>query len=414
MGIYKFKDMKKRNQVLLIVGVILVAFNLRPAITAVGPLIGLIDADLDLPGWSLGILTSLPLIGFAVMSPVAPILGRKYSNEMVLIGGMVFLGIGIIIRSVPIVPFLFGGTLLIGVGIAVANVLLPGILKERFPDNVPLMTGVYSTAMGLMAALASGISIPLASLDNSSWELSLGVWLVPALLAILVWVYFVKRRRSANEVEVHYIPASEVRMWRSRLAWEVSIFLGLQAFFYYVIITWLPTILQANGVSSESAGWLLSYAQLIGLPIGFLLPVLAGKLKSQSILTAGISLLALIGSAGLLFEGSNIIMMISVTIVGIATGGLFPLALAFLGMRASNARHAAELSGMAQALGYFLAALGPIVMGFLHDIAMGWHLPLVVLMVVLVIMLFAGYGAGRNRTIGDEYKRMDDRARNSE
>ncbi|UJL46076.1 MFS transporter [Virgibacillus sp. NKC19-16] len=152
MGIYKFEDMRRCNQILLVVGIISISFNLRPAITSVGPLVGMIQNDLGLASWSIGILTSLPLIRFAVMSPVAPWLGNKYTNEIVLIGGMIILAIGIVLRLVPMSMFLFGGTLLIGLGIAVANVLLPGVLKERFPNRVPLMTGVYSTAMGLVAA----------------------------------------------------------------------------------------------------------------------------------------------------------------------------------------------------------------------------------------------------------------------
>lgn len=407
MSDYQYKDMKRFTKILLIFGVILIAFNLRPAITAVGPLIGLIDQDLQLPGWSLGLLTSLPLIGFAVISPVAPVLGRKYSNEMVVIWGMVLLAIGIVIRSIPMAVFLFAGTALIGIGIAVANVLLPGILKERFPGKVAFMTGVYSTAMGLMAALSSGISIPLAESLGNSWELSLAVWIVPAIFSIFIWIYFVKQRTSANEVEMHYIAADEVRMWRSRLAWEVSIFLGLQSLFYYVIIAWLPAILQGNGMSHEYAGWLLSYAQLIGLPIGFLLPVVAGKLKSQSLLTAGVSLLAIVGTAGLLLSNSYLVIWISVTLIGVSSGGLFPLALAFLGMRTSTARQAAKLSGMSQAIGYFLAALGPILAGYLYDLAGNWNLTLIVLFIILVFMTISGYGAGRNRTISDEYQSMD-------
>jgi len=295
---------------------------------------------------------------------------------------------------------------LIGIGIAVANVLLPGIIKERFPDSVPFMTGVYSTAMGLMAALASGVSIPLATLMNNSWELSLAVWIIPAMLGIAVWTYFVRHRTSANEVEVHYIAADQVRMWRSRLAWEVSVFLGLQALFYYVIIAWLPAILQESGLSNEFAGWMLSYTQFIGLPFGFILPVVAGKLKTQSHLTAGISLLAIAGTFGLFFSQSPIIMFISVTLLGIASGGLFPLALAFLGMRSGSPQQAAELSGMAQALGYFLAALGPIAAGFLRDLGGSWNLTLIVLIILLVFMTVTGYGAGRNRTIYDEYRSM--------
>ncbi|WP_010531398.1 CynX/NimT family MFS transporter [Lentibacillus jeotgali] len=408
MGIYQFEDLKRYNQILLVTGIIVIAFNLRAAITSVGPLANVIGDDLGLASWSVGILTSLPLIAFAVMSPVAPKLGNKFSNEIVLIAGMVVLLIGILARSVPMAVFLYGGTLLIGLGIAVSNVLLPGIIKERFPRRVPLMTSVYSVAMGLVAALASGVSIPLADKAGFGWEWSLAVWGIPALAGVIIWVYFVKRRRAANEVSVHYVAASDVRMWKSRLAWEVAIFLGLQALLYYVIIAWLPAILQDYGASSGTAGWMLSYAQFIGLPAS-LLPVLAGKFRSQSGLTVGICLLAAAGSAGLLFGQSNLIMIASVTLLGISTGGLFPLALSFLGMRTSDAQQAAELSGMAQALGYFLAALGPIIIGYLNDITSGWQMPLTMLLVISVLMAIVGYGAGRNRTVEDEFRDMSER-----
>lgn len=406
MSVYKYEDMKRFNQTLLVFGVILIAFNLRPSITAVGPLIGMISSDLQLPGWSLGLITSLPLIGFAVMSPITPLLSRKRSNEVVVIGGMVILAIGMILRSIPMIFFLFAGTVLIGIGIAVANVLLPGIIKERFPDSVAMMTGVYSTAMGLMAALASGLSVPFAAMMDNSWQLSLAVWIIPAVLGIAVWTYFVRHRTSADEVEVQYIAADKVKMWRSRLAWEVSIFLGLQALFYYFLIAWLPAILQENGLSNEFAGWMLSYAQLIGLPFGLILPMLSGKLKSQTHVTVGISLLAIVGTFGLFISHSSILMFTSVTLVGITSGALFPLSLAFLGMRAGNAQQAAELSGMAQALGYFLAAIGPIAAGYLRDLSGSWNVPLSVLIICLIFMTIAGYGAGRNRTINDEYRAM--------
>ncbi|SFD68637.1 MFS transporter, CP family, cyanate transporter [Lentibacillus persicus] len=408
MGIYQFEDLKRYNQILLVAGIIIIAFNLRAAITSVGPLANVIGDDLSLSSWSLGILTSLPLVAFAVMSPVAPKLGNRYSNEIVLINGMVVLFIGILARSVPMPFFLFGGTLLIGLGIAVSNVLLPGVIKERFPNRVPLMTSVYSVAMGLMAALASGVSVPLANRAGLGWEWSLAVWAIPALAGAGIWFYFVKRREAANEVSVHYIAASDVRMWKSRLAWEVAVFLGLQAFLYYVIIAWLPAIVQDYGASSGTAGWMLSYAQFIGLPAS-LLPIVAGKLKSQSVLTAGICLLAAVGSAGLLIGQSLVMMTVSVTLLGIATGALFPLALSFLGMRTGDARQAAELSGMAQALGYFLAALGPIMIGSLNDVTSGWQTPLIVLLIVSVLMAIVGYGAGRNRTVEDEFKDMSHR-----
>src|SRR5699024_5285205 len=207
---------------------------------------------------------------------------------------------------------------------------------------------------------------------------------------------------------VHYVTASDVRMWKSRLAWEVAVFLGLQAFLYYVMIAWLPAILQNYGAGSGTAGWMLSYAQFIGLPAS-LLPVVAGKFKSQSSLTVGVCLLASAGAAGLLLGQSNVIMVASVTLLGVSTGGLFPLSLAFLGMRTSDAQQAAELSGMAQALGYFLAALGPIMIGFLNDATKGWQIPLIMVLAVSVVMAIVGFGAGRNRTVEDEFKDMAER-----
>ncbi|TFJ91897.1 CynX/NimT family MFS transporter [Lentibacillus salicampi] len=412
MRIYQFEDMKRYNQFLLVAGIIVIAFNLRAAITSVGPLANVIGEDLGLASWSVGVLTSLPLIAFAVMSPVAPILGNRYSNEIVLIAGMGVLLVGILARSIPMVLFLFGGTLLIGLGISVSNVLLPGVIKERFPNRVPHMTSVYSIAMGLVAALASGVSVPLADSVGLGWEWSLALWGLPAAAGIVIWVYFVKRRRAANEVSVHYVGASDLRMWKSRLAWEVAVFLGLQAFLYYVVIAWLPAILQDYGAGSGTAGWMLSYAQFIGLPAS-LLPLLAGKFKSQRGLTVSVCLLAFAGTAGLLFGESTVIMITSVTLLGVSTGGLFPLALAFLGMRTNDPQQAAELSGMAQALGYFLAALGPIVIGSLNDITSGWQIPLVMVLVVTVLMAASGYGAGRNRTVADEFSDMADRERAS-
>ncbi|SFA94856.1 MFS transporter, CP family, cyanate transporter [Lentibacillus halodurans] len=408
MGIYQFENLKRYNQFLLIAGIIVIAFNLRAAITSVGPLANVIGDDLGLDSWSIGILTSLPLVAFAVMSPVAPKLGRKYSNEVVLIAGMAVLLTGLFVRLIPAAVYLFGGTLLIGLGIAVSNVLLPGVIKERFPNRIPLMTSVYSIAMGLMASLASGVSVPLADAAGLGWKISLAVWALPAIAGIVIWVYFVKQRRSANDVSVHYVTASDVRMWKSRLAWEVAAFLGLQAFLYYVVIAWLPVILQDYGTSSQTAGWMLSYAQFIGLPAS-LLPVVAGKLKSQSSLTVGICLLAFTGTAGLLLGQSSFMMITSVTLLGIATGGLFPLSLAFLGMRAGDAQQAAELSGMAQALGYFLAALGPIFIGYLNDLTTGWEVPLITVLVVTVLMAIVGFGAGRARTVEDEFVNMAER-----
>lgn len=312
---------------------------------------------------------------------------------------MCILSFGMIVRSIPFIPLLFIGTILIGVGIAISNVLLPGIIKERFPNQVPLMTSMYTTTMSLFAALASGVSIPLAIGAGLGWEFALGIWIVPALAGIAIWVYFVKQRRSADEVKMYYVKADDSKMWRSPLAWQVAIFLGLQAFSYNALMTWLPEILIDYGVTSESAGWMLSFNQLIGLPASLIIPIIAGKFTSQRGIILFLCSLAFIGYIGLLSGESYDVMIWSVGLIGVAYGGLFPLSLAFLAMRTSTAMQAAKLSGMAQAIGYALAAIGPILVGSLVDRTGTWTFSLSILLFVTVLNLIVGLGAGRNRVI---------------
>lgn len=411
MSQYKYGELKGYNQFLLVTAVILVAFNLRPGITAVGPVVKQIRDSLSVTNWSIGVLTSLPLLAFAIMSPIVPKLSKKLTNEITLIAGMCVLSVGLIVRSIPFIPLLFIGTLLIGIGIAVSNVLLPGIIKERFPRQVPLMTSVYTTAMSLFAALASGVSIPIAVGAGLGWEVALAIWIFPAIAAIIIWVYFVKQRRSADKVKMHYVKANDMRMWLSPLAWQVAVFLGLQAFSYNALMTWLPEILIDYGVSGGTAGWMLSFNQLIGLPASLLIPIIAGKLKSQRIIILTLCMLALSGYIGLLSGGTYGVMILSVSLLGIAYGGLFPLSLAFLGMRTKSAREAAELSGMAQAIGYLLASVGPVLLGTLVDTTGTWVYSLTTLLFITVLTAFVGFGAGRNRVVTDDFERIEQRWR---
>ncbi|ASN07319.1 MFS transporter [Virgibacillus necropolis] len=395
-------DSKRYYRVLLVLGIIFVAFNLRPAITSVGPVMGIIRDDIGLSNWSVGLLTSLPLIAFAIMSPLAPRLGNKYSNERAMLIGLVLLLIGLMVRSISALVLLFTGTVFIGLGIAICNVLLPGLIKEKFPAKVALMTSLYSTAMGIFAATASGLSIPLARGADLGWQLTLLFWSIPAVIGIVIWIFLSKRDKSSQSVEMSYVQPSNNRMWRSPLAWYVACFMGLQSFMFYVTVSWLPEILHDYGVSMATAGWMLSFTQFVGLPASFFVPVIANKYKSQSLMVVILTFFAIGGYTGLLVGNSYTIMIISIISLGIALSGSFSLALAFLGMRARTARQAAELSGMAQSLGYTLAALGPMFIGFLFDITHAWSVPLITLICVAILVLFFGYGAGRNQYVLDE------------
>jgi len=390
---------KRLFQFLLIMGIIFIAFNLRPAITSVGPVIGIIRDDIGLSNWSAGILTSLPLIAFAVVSPLAPRLANRYSNEWALLIGLIVLFIGINIRSIPFVSLLFIGTLFVGLGIAICNVLLPGLIKAKFPEKVSIMTGVYSASMGTFASAASGLSIPFAEGLGLGWQITLMIWSIPAIIGIIIWIYLSKKSKPVQEESIGYISTGAGAMWRSPLAWQIAAFMGFQSFLFYVTISWLPEILQAYGVDIGTAGWMLSFVQLIGLPFSFIIPVIAGRFKSQWLIVIILGIFAIGGYTGLLVGNSYIVMIISIILIGIALGGIFPLCLALLAMRARNAKQAADLSGMAQSLGYLLAAIGPMLIGYLYDLTDSWEIPLLTLIVVAIIVIIFGSLSGRNRYV---------------
>ncbi|WP_339213823.1 MFS transporter [Ornithinibacillus sp. FSL M8-0202] len=384
---------------LVVAGIIIVAFNLRPAITSVGPLMSTIRDDVGLSNWSVGLLTSLPLIAFAFMSPIAARLGNRFTNEKVILWGLIFLLAGIAVRSVSLIGLIFLGTLLVGVGISVCNVLLPGVVKDKFPLKVGLMTSVYSTAMGVFAATASGVSVPLANGIGLGWKVALSVWAIPAVLGIIIWIYLSNKSRHAT-VETKFITGTtDTNIWKSTLAWQIAAYMGLQSFLFYVTISWLPEILHSHGMSMETAGWLLSYTQFVGLPASFLVPVLAAKFASQRLIVLVMGICSIVGFTGLLLGTHNILIIISITLIGLALSGTFALALAFLGMRARDAKQAASLSGMAQALGYILAAVGPIFIGYLFDLTHAWTVPIISLMIVALLVTVFGFGAGRDKYV---------------
>ncbi|MCZ0107559.1 CynX/NimT family MFS transporter [Bacillus licheniformis] len=385
------------NNIFLIAGIIFIAFNLRPAITAVGPLISSIRSDMDLTNGMAGFLTTLPLLSFAVLSPVAPKLGQKLGNERTLWVGLVILLIGILLRSYGESITLFAGTALIGVGIAICNVLLPSLIKHKFPDKAGIMTSFYTTAMSIFAALASGISIPLSHGLAWGWSASLMVWAGLAFVAILIWVPQLRYHDTGNRTVS--LKADGQTVWRSKIAWQVTFFMGIQSFLFYCTIAWLPEILRSHGMSMSLAGWMLSQMQFASLPSTFLTPVLAGRFQNQKSIVLALGILYLAGMSGLLYGGSTAMLTLWVILIGIGQGSSISLALTLIGLRSENADQAAALSGMSQSAGYLLAAIGPSFVGFLYDHMHSWNGPILLFIGALVALIGAGLGAGRNQYI---------------
>ena len=383
---------------IMIVGIVFIAVNMRAPLTSVGPLIELIRGHFSISNTLAGMITTLPLLSFAFFSPFVPKLGRRFGMERVLFIAIITLTFGILLRSFSGVANLYVGTAVLGLAIAVCNVLLPSLIKREYPKQIGLMTGVYSISMNLFGAIASGAGIPIAVGLGYGWQGALGIWGILSFVSILFWLPQVRSRSLNKPTVVHLSAENKVNLWRSPLAWQVTLFMGLQSTLFYVLVTWLPEILKQQGVSADQSGWLLSIMQLTILPFTFIAPILAGRMSDQRLLVAITSSLLLTGNLGLLY-GSLQYIVVWVVMLGIGAGFAFSLAMIFFSLRTENAGQAAELSGMAQSFGYLLAAMSPMLFGYLYDLTNSWTIPLLILIGASILLLIAGLGAARNQYI---------------
>lgn len=379
---------------LLIAGILMIATTLRVTFTGAAPLLETIRSDYGLSTAQTGLLTTLPLLAFALVSPLAAGIARRFGMERSLFAAMLLICAGIALRSLPSATLLFAGTAIIGCGIALGNVLLPGLIKRDFSQHVARLTGAYSLTMGAAAALGSALVVPLA-LHGFGWRGALLMLMLFPLLAFLIWLPQWRTTRSANLSSSRAL--HERGIWRSPLAWQVTLFLGLNSLIYYVIIGWLPTILISHGYSEAQAGSLHGLLQLATAAPGLAIPLILHRFNDQRWIAALVSLLCTLGAAGLWFvPGQAVIWTL---LFGFGSGATMILGLTFIGLRASSAHQAAALSGMAQSVGYLLAACGPPVMGKLHDASGSWYLPLSGVTVLAIIMAIFGLYAGRDREI---------------
>src|SRR5919107_1688072 len=386
------------RKLILVLGIVLLAANLRPALTGVAPLIGEIRADTGISYGVAGLLTTLPLLAFALLSPVAPLVARRFGMERALLASLLVLAAGILLRWAEAVAALFLGTAILGAAIALGNLLLPGLVKREFPEHAGLMTSVYTASLGISAALAAGVSVPLAQLNSIGWRGALAVWAVPAFLAGVAWLPQLGRSDRPADAVARRPPATR-DLWRSPLAWQVTLFMGLQSLAYYVTLTWLPEFLQAEGMGAARAGWMLGLSQAVAIVTMFLAPMIAERRPSQRgvvVVAVGISG---VGALGLLVAGSTA-STLWVVLLGLGQGASFSLALTFFALRAPDPGHAAALSGMAQSVGYLLAAGGPFLFGVLRDVTGAWKVPLALLLTVTLCLLIAGLGAARDAHVG--------------
>ncbi|GGC84955.1 cyanate transporter [Tersicoccus solisilvae] len=406
---------------LLVVGILAIAANLRPIFTALGPLIDQVGAETGVGPTGLGLLAAMPLLAFAVISPVAAAVGNRFGAARTVLAALFLLLVGAGIRSLPTGGLLgeaglWIGSFLIGAAIAVGNVLLPSIVKREFPGHVPQLTGAYSAVLGAVASVGAGLAVPLSHLrlpdgDEAGWRLGLGTWALLVVPAILLWLPHLRTRTAVDEPAVE--PAGDEpgegeraaaatrprrSVWRSPLAWQVTAYMGLQSVNFYVIVTWLPTIERSWGHGDVESGWDLFAYQLVGVASSFLVPLLL-RGRDQRLPSALAPVFTGGGLMGLLLAPD--LATVWALIAGLGGGASLVIALSLIGLRAADHRDASSLSGMSQSVGYLLAAVGPPVVGILFTATGAWTVPVLVLVGVNVVQVVVGLSVGRDRTVGD-------------
>lgn len=379
-----------KANLVLILGIVFIAINLRPAIASVGPLVSSIRLDTGLSNALLGLLTTLPLLSFGVISMLTPLFTKRFGIEGTIGAALLLLTAGILLRVIPSDLALFGGTLFLGIAIAFGNVLLPSLVKRDFPDNTGIMTSIYSSVLGIGAALGAGISVPLADGAGLGWRWSLGTWAILSAVAFFIWLP--QHRKQTIPKQSRSLFNSIKAVGSSKAAWKVALFMGLQSLSFYVILAWLPEILQDRGIGLSESGWLLSLSQATGVLGTLLIPTWANKVENQQSIVWLLVALEIISLIGLMLPDAFLVGFWA-SIIGFSLGGSFGLALLFIVLRSTNSERATELSGMAQSVGYLLAAAGPILFGGLHDITDAWFIPLIMLFAVALLKLVFGLGA---------------------
>lgn len=375
-----------------LLGVILLALNLRATIAGLAPLLPDVQVSLGLSRGAAGLLTTLPVLCFALLSPFAALLGRRIGIEVTLLLAMLGIVAGSLVRTVDSSAAMITGTIVIGVAIAIGNVLVPAIVKQDFPHRQGLVSGLTTAALTGGAALASAIAAPLAGLDALGWQGALLVLGAMAGVAALVWLPQTRRRHVAS---VARGPGGAVL--RSPVTWQLAVFMGMQSLTYYAMLAWMPTLLTENGVSIAGASGALALFNLLGIGTALLVPTIAARRPDQRSIGLLTCAAWAIGLVGLLTVPSWYLLW--AVVAGLGQGAGISLALALLVLRARTAESARNLSGTVQSIGYLLGATGPVVIGLLRDSSGGWTVPLVALCAAVAVMAAAAFGAGRDRQV---------------
>lgn len=387
----------KAVQALVIVGVVALGFNLRPAVVSIGPVLNELIDGLGVSATYGGILTTLPVIVFAVVGLFTPWLVRSVGIHRATLVCLLGVIVGLVFRAwVDTGAAFLMLTLVALAGMAAANILLPPLVKYHYPNRIGPLTSLYTASLAVGITASSVLTVPVAH-QFGSWRWGLFVWVFPALFAVLPWMVL-SRRDSRNQFVKQQ--AGVRSLARSPLAWALAAFFGLQAMQFYIVVGWFAQVYRDAGFSAVTSGWLLGTITAMQIPMSIVMPRIAARTKHLGKLTFAIVACYPIGYTGLLIAPVQGAWLWAV-LVGVGSG-VFPLALTLIGLRARTSRGTVALSGFAQSTGYLIAAAGPVLIGASYDVTGGWQLPLSMLIVFTIPALFLAVQVARPRAIEDE------------
>lgn len=381
----------KKQTLILFIGILLIGASLRAPITSVGIALPSIKETLNLSNTSVSLITIIPLLSFAVISLFAAKISHKFGLERTVFGALILIFIGIALRAITGVSWLYIGTVLIGVGIAFGNVLTPGIIKMNFPLRIGIMTGYYTVVMNIFGSASSYVTAPLVKHFN--YNIAISLIGIVTFIGIIIWSFQLNKHETVNSSQT----TTNINVWKSPLSWQITLLMGGQSMIFYSLINWLPEFLLSHGTPINEAGIYLSILQLAIIPLTFVTPIFAEKMKNQVLITFVTGLLFVLGILTLMLQPNW--AFLGIILIGIASGLAFGLVNTFFGLRTENGLTAAKLSGMSQSVGYLFAAIGPLLFGILHDATNSWNTSFGILLVTSIIIMIIGSRAGRNITI---------------
>lgn len=386
------------STILFVVAMIFLASTLRTPLTGVGPIISYIQEGLGISSALAGFLTTIPLLAFAVVSPFAPRIARRFGMELTLFYSIILLTVGIILRSLGTTSLLIFGTVLIGVAISFGNVLVPSYFKLKYPYQIGLLTGIYTVAMNGSSGISMGISQPIAQNSSFGWQGALAFSAIFTVIALIAWIPLLRGEKVDLSSLSNTKGTGGTKLWQSPLAWAIAISMGLQSTLFYCTAAWLPEILISQGLDATEAGLMTSIMQYAQIPMTFLIPIIAEKFSSQRPIVWLFTFFYIVGFAGILFEWTDLTLLWMICL-GLAGGASFGLVVMFFTLRTKTGYEAAQISGFAQSVGYLLAAVGPVLFGYLRDATNSWDVPNILFIIVSIALFMFAFISAKDRYI---------------